>query len=409
MEFLKVDTLAGARDKLLASMKGWLPSTETVTLDEAHGRILSKDILAPQDIPAFKRSSVDGYALFASDTSAAGESIPVFLAIKGRVEIGIPAAFSIQRGECAEVPTGGMLPGGANAVAMVEYTEPFGAEGLALYASVADGENVVQIGEDARAGGMLLRSGRRVRPQDIGVLAAAGITTVPVYTPPCLTILSTGDELLPPEHKPSLGQVRDINTPALTALARKSGFIVVNSAVLPDDESMLKTTIQAAMQTSDIIAVSGGSSKGPRDMTRAAFDRVASPGVFTHGIAIKPGKPTILALDVPSRTVLIGLPGHPVSAMVIFELLLGWLFRELTGCAPEPAIPARIACNAASAPGKLTCWPVALEWTGSEYVAHPVFGKSGLITTLSAADGYCLAERDREGLQAGEWVSVHLF
>jgi len=409
MDFLKVDSVEDAREKLLFSAKAWMPSSETLSLSNACGRIAAEDIFTPGNIPSFRRSTVDGYAVISTDTAAAGESIPVLLAVKGQVQIGISPSMAIRNGECAEIPTGGMLPDGADAVVMTEYAESFGASDVAIYSGVASGDNVVQIGEDAKAGALLLRRGKRILPQDVGALAAAGVTAVPAYIPPRLTILSTGDELISPERIPGPGQVRDINTYALMALAVKSGYAVIGAAVLPDDKNALENALLAAMKTSDIIAVSGGSSKGAKDMTRAVIDRVSSPGVCTHGIAAKPGKPSIIGYDSHSQTLLIGLPGHPVSAMTVFELLLGWLLREMAGSSQTPAIPARISGNVASSPGKLTCWPVTLTWDGNEYRADPVFGKSGLITTLTAADGYFTVDRDKEGLQSGQTVLVHLF
>ncbi|MCL1854651.1 MAG: molybdopterin molybdotransferase MoeA [Clostridia bacterium] len=409
MEFLKVDSVEDAREKLLSSAKDWLTPSEALALKKASGRIAAEDVNATRDIPAFRRSMVDGYAVLAADTAAAGESIPVLLAVKGQVQVGTTASMTISHGECVEVPTGGMLPDGADSVVMAECAEPFDGTGVAVYSSVAGGENVVQIGEDAKAGAVLLHRGRRILPQDVGALAAAGVVILSAYVQPRLTIISTGDELVPPEKEPGPGQIRDINTHALTALAVKCGYSVTGAAVLPDDENALEHALRTAMKTSDIVTVSGGSSKGPKDMTKAVIERVSSPGVYTHGIAMKPGKPTILGFDNPSRTLLVGLPGHPVSAMMVFELLLGWLLREMTGCSQAPPIPARISCNVASSPGKLTCWPVTLLWTGSEYRADPVFGKSGLITTLTAADGYIHVDRGKEGLQSGQTVFVHQF
>jgi len=409
MEFLKVDSVDGAREKLLSSAMGWLGAAETCSLEAASGRIAAEDVFAPCDIPDFRRSTMDGYAVVSGDTAAAGESMPVFLTLKGHVEMGNAASLTISRGECAEIPTGGMMPEGADAVVMVEYAEPFGANGVALYHSAANGENVVQIGEDAKAGDPVLQAGKRILPQDIGALAAAGITAVPVYRQPRLAVISTGDELVSPESTPAPGQIRDINTYALTALAQKNGYRVTGKAVLPDEEEALERAIREAMETCDVVAVSGGSSQGQKDITRKIIDRVASPGVYTHGMAIKPGKPTILGYDDRSGTLLAGLPGHPVSAMMVFELLFGWLLREITGSAQAPAIPARISCNVPSSPGRLTCWPVSLTWTESGYVAEPVFGKSGLITTLTAASGYFVVDRDTEGLQTGQIVPVHLF
>lgn len=409
MELLKVDSVDQARQKLLKAIQDWVLPCQTVKLEGALGRILAQDLFSAQNIPAFRRSTVDGYAVVSKDTTAAGESIPVFLTVKGRVEMGVAAKFAILSGECAVVPTGGMLPEGADAVVMVEYSEPFGRDGVALYHSAANGENTVQMGEDVREGERLLRRGKRLLPQDIGALAATGITGVTVYARPRLTILSTGDELVLPDQKPLPGQIRDINTYALSALAEKNGFDIVHTAIVPDNEQVLEQALRSALATSDMVAISGGSSQGEKDATRAVLDRVAEPGVFTHGLAVQPGKPTILGYDEPSRTLLAGLPGHPVSAMMVFELLFGWLLREMTGSVPPPAVPARISCNVASSPGKLTCWPVRLEWTDNGYTAAPVFGKSGLITTLTKADGYFIVDRNREGLLVGETVLVHLF
>jgi len=410
MEFLRVDSLDVVREKMLLHDVGsQLVSRETVTLGESLGRIVSDDVFSPVDIPSFRRSTVDGYAVLSGDTAAAGESIPVFLTLKGQEYIGTPAQVSVESGECVEVPTGGMLPDGADAMVMWEYTEPFGDEGIAVSHSVAYGENVVLSGEDAKASDLLLRGGKRILPQDIGVLAAAGITSVPVYTSPRLTIVSTGDELVSPEQEPGLGQIRDINSSALTALAQKHGFTVIGQHVLPDCEDVIEQAVSSAMNESNIVIVSGGSSKGKKDLTRPIFDKLSSQGVFTHGIAIKPGKPTILAYDRSSSTLLVGLPGHPVSAMMIFELLIGWLLREYTGSVAPPSVPARILCNLAASPGKLTCQPCSLQNTADGYVVEPVFGKSGLITTLTQANGYFIIDRDSEGLQAGQTVMVNLY
>lgn len=409
MELLKVDSVDKAFERLMKCVENRELIREAVPLERVSGRILCEDIHAFDDIPGFTRSTVDGYAVVSSDTAAAGDGIPVFLTIKERVAMGEPAQSVINSGECAVVPTGGMLPAGADAVVMVEYSEPFGDNGVALYQSAANGENVVQRGSDARTGDLLLRRGKALLPQDIGALAAAGITAVPVYAPLRLAIISTGDELVPPDKTPGPGQVRDINTYALRALAEKNGFCVTSAIVVPDDESALEAAMRDALGKCDIIAVSGGSSRGDKDATEKIIDKVTSSGVFTHGLAVKPGKPTILGYESATGTLLAGLPGHPVSAMMIFELLFCRLYRELTGASRPPAVPARLTCNIASSPGKLTCWPAVLEPEGCGYSASPVFGKSGLITTLTKADGYFTVDRDREGLEAGSQVMVHLF
>jgi len=412
MEFLKVQPLEAAREKMLACVNAKSLSTENLPIEAAVGRILAADVYAAEDIPAFRRSAVDGYAVLAGDTAAAGENIPAFLTLKGRVDIGQLAQISIGSGECAEVPTGGMVPTGADAVVMCEYTEMFGADGIAVGKSAAYGENIVDVGEDAKNGALLLRRGKRILPQDVGALAAVGATYVSVYVPPKIAIISTGDELVAPGQQPTPGQclVRDINSHAVAALARRHGFRVVDSFVLPDDRQALEEGVRRGMAVGDIVVVSGGSSKGKMDLTRPVFDAVSGGGVFTHGIAVKPGKPTILGYDDPSQTLLVGLPGHPVSAMMVFELLLGWLLRRITGNEAPPAIPGRLSCNIASSPGKVTCWPCTLEPSESGgYLVLPIFGKSGLITTLTQAMGYFAVPRDVEGLREGDEVMVELF
>jgi len=265
------------------------------------------------------------------------------------------------------------------------------------------------LAEDVKENSLLLRKGKILLPQDIGALAAAGVTNVSTYSPLKLTILSTGDELVAPKDIPDLGQIRDINTYALAALAEKTGFTVVRTMVLSDDETVLEHELRQAMKISDIVAVSGGSSQGEKDKTRAVIDKVSTPGVSTHGMAIKPGKPTIIGYDEASSTLFVGLPGHPVSAMMVFQVLLGWLTNELTGTPIKHTIPASLSCNVASSPGRMTCFPVKLEWQGDRYIAEPLFGKSGLITTLTEAVGYFTMNRNSEGLQAGTTVLIHLF
>ena len=419
MKLLTVDTIDQAREKLWNLVKNRSLKTETIPLDEIQGRVLAGDVYANDDIPGFNRSTVDGYAVVAADTAGAGEAIPVFLKQTGSVAMGksaVPAGrseFSIRSGECAYIPTGGMLPAGADAVVMVEHCESAGGN-IAVYEAAAPGTGMVLAGEDLRKGAPLLLRGTVFRPQEAGVLAAAGITTVPVFASLRLTIISTGDELVPPEDQPGPGEVRDINSSALKALAERRGYSVVSAKTLPDDEAaleaaLLEAVLPEAKAASDVVIVSGGSSQGEKDSTAEAINRAARPGVFTHGLAFKPGKPTILGWDEKSQTVIAGLPGHPVAAMVVFELLLGWLSDKLFN-KPEPfAIPAVVFCNLPGSPGRTVCQPVILHLEDGVYSAEPVFGKSGMITTLTRADGYIIIDLNKEGLKKGEPVLVHLF
>lgn len=408
MKLLTVDSIETARGKLLECVKDWTPATERIGILHACGRVLAEDIASGCDIPAFRRSTVDGYAVVAKDTAGASDALPVFLTLLDRVEMGKPAATAIRSGQCAYVPTGGMIPDGADAMVMVEFSENFAENSVALYEAAPFGQNVVQVGEDVHKAAILLSRGTKIRPQEVGALSAAGVMEIPVYAPLRLTLISTGDELISPDRNPARGEIRDINTYALHALATQNGYCVVAAHVLPDDDALLEQTVRQAMADSDVVAISGGSSQGEKDMTKEIVERVSIPGVLTHGIAIKPGKPTILGYDTASGTVLAGLPGHPVSAMMVFETLLTWLADTLTGRKSPYAIPARITCNLASSPGKTTCQPVALQWDGAGYLAQPVFGKSGLITTLTKADGYVIIEMNKEGLKKDEAVLVHL-
>lgn len=406
MELLKVDTITSARDKLKIVFENKVNNKVSLDLLESQGYILAQDIVSKEEVPAFRRSSVDGYAVKSSDTSGASESLPVFLEIIDEVTMGAPARKEIHRGECAYVPTGGMIPEGADAMVMVEYCELFDSNHVTIYTSTSYGRHIVMTGEDIQRDEVVITCGTKIRPQEIGAMASLGITKVSVYEPWKISIISTGDELVSPQVTPTLGQVRDINSYALMAQAKKHGMIVRNTRVLKDEEQQLKEAILQDMQESDIVVISGGSSQGKKDATKSMIDEVASRGAFVHGLAIKPGKPTILGYDDNTDTLLVGLPGHPVAAMLVFELLMIRLWKDVTNQSMDKSVYARMATNLPGAPGKLTCQLVSLTKQGNDYVAEPILGKSGLITTLTKADGYLLIEQNKEGLQKGEIVEV---
>ena len=409
MKLLQVDTLEAAREKLEAASSCLKADKEFVSLELAEGRILAQDIYSGENIPGFYRSSVDGYAVCSKDTAGATESIPVFLKIVEEVSIGHPAKKAIRSGECTYVPTGGMVPEGADAMVMVEYCELFDATEAAIYASVPFGASVVAPGEDVKKGQLLLKKGTRIGPAQCGALAAAGVVEVPVFVPWKVSILSTGDELVDPSCVPGPGQVRDINTWALSAFAGKAGMQVVLKRTLADEEALLEEAVREAAGTSDLVLTSGGSSQGKKDMTSEILNRISGGGVFTHGLALKPGKPTILGFDKERQTLLVGLPGHPVAALTVFELLLVWLWKKKTGQSEEVLTTARMKTNLASAPGKTTCLLVKLWKETDGYGAEPILGKSGLISTMAEADGYVLVDMNQEGLRAGDTVLVHRF
>ena len=407
MKLLQVDTLEEARKKLLKAAEKIPLRTEWVPLSQAFGRILAQDIRAEAPIPAFRRSSVDGYAVRSADTAAATESIPVFLEVVEEVAIGHPARIRIRPGTCAYVPTGGMIPEGADAMVMVEYCEPFDENHVAVGTAVSNGKYVVDVGDDMEQGTLVLPRGARIGPAQAGALAAVGAGQVPVYKPWRVAILSTGDELVPVEETPGPGQVRDINTWALHGCAVRCGMQVTCARALQDEEAQLEKEVSQMALGCELLLVSGGSSQGKKDVTMQVLDRVSGGGVFTHGLALKPGKPTILGSD--GGTLLVGLPGHPAAALTVFCLLLQWLWRRVTGQQEEAPILARMETNLASAPGKATCLPVKLVPKGETLLARPILGSSGLITTLSEADGYILVEINQEGLQKGEPVWVRRY
>ena len=409
MELLKIDTLEAARGKLLAAVGEQWIKTVRVPLKSALNCVLAQDLYGKINIPDFRRSMVDGYAVIAKDTMGAGESIPVFLKVIGDVPMGEAADCVVTSGTCAYVPTGGMIPEGADACVMVEYCEQFDSDEIAVYQATSVGRYVVEVGEDSKAGELLFKRGTKLRPQEIGALSAEGFTEVEVFAPPKVFIISTGDELTAPGELLEKGQIYDINTSALEALAVKHGFEVAGSATVKDQYGLLKETIASAKEKSDLVVISGGSSKGKKDMTAMLIDELAEPGVFTHGLALKPGKPTILGIDEKEKTLMAGLPGHPVAAMAVFEMLMVWLKRKLTGEPEKGRVPAVLTGNVPGAPGRQTLLFVELEQTEEGYLAKPIFGKSGLMSTMTKADGYTAIEMLQEGLKSGEKIWVHTF
>jgi len=387
-------------------------AAETIPLTLAWDRVLAADIAAPADVPEFDRACMDGYAVRARDTFGASPSSPAWLTISGEVAMGQVAAQPLGPGQVQRLATGGMLPPGADAVVMVEYTQELGDQTLEVYRSVAPLENVVQRGEDVKAGTVMLAAGTRLRPQDIGLLAALGVAAVPVRHRPQVAIIATGDEIVPITAAPQPGQMRDANSYALAAQIKVYGGEPQLVGIIPDRFAAWVSTIAAALQTADLVLLSGGSSVGTRDLAIEALRSFANAEILVHGVAISPGKPTILAA-IDGKP-LFGLPGHPVSAMVVMDVLVQPLIARLLGLAgPEPpwrrTVSARLSRNLASAPGREEFIRVRLRQEGETLWADPVLGKSGLISTMVKADGLIRILRHTEGLEQGEAVQVWLF
>jgi molybdopterin molybdotransferase len=387
-----------------------LPDTEVVPVAEALGRVTAEEVASPMELPAFSRSNMDGFSVRAEDTFGATEGLPAYLKVVGEVPMGQAPTVRLNPGEAAKAHTGGMLAEGADAIVIVEHTQAVDATTIEVVRPAAPGENVIQVGEDVRKGQILLPAGRWLRAQDLGGLAAVGITAVRVRRRPRVTIVSSGDEVVPPDREPGPGQVRDINTYTLSAMVREAGGIAVPLGIAPDREEPLRALAQRAMAEGDLAVFSAGSSVSVRDITAKVIDSLGRPGVLVHGLSIKPGKPTILAL-VEGKPV-VGLPGNPVSAIVIAGLFVLPAIAALLGLRELPRraeVTALLGKNVNSIPGREDYVPVRLTTKDGVLTAEPVFGKSNLIFTLVRADGLVKVPADASGIPAGERVTVRLF
>ncbi len=407
-ELFNVVTVEEAREALARCMR-LERRAEAVPLIEALGRRLASPVRALEDVPGFDRSTVDGYAVRAADTYGASEGLPAYLEVIGEFSVDCRPDISVGLGQAVRVATGGMLAPGTDAVVMVEYTEELDGRTISVVRPVAPGENVVRKGEDFKAGEEILPAGRILRPQDLGILAAAGITQVEVLSPLRVGIISTGDELVEPAEKPGPGQVRDINSYTLFGAVAALGAKPRLYGIVRDDCGELSAVLAQALAENDAVLLSGGSSVGTRDVTSRAIEGLGGPGVLFHGLAIKPGKPAVGAV-VGGKPVF-GLPGHPASALVVFEAVAAPVLRKaLAGGAEEelPAYPLKAVCTRSlrSAAGREDFVRVRLFWRDGTLFAEPVLGKSGLISTLVKANGLARIPPEKEGVTAGEVIEV---
>ena len=369
--------------------------TELVFLGTAMGRILAEDIAATEYVPDFDRSTVDGYAVRARDTFGCSDAIPAILPVQGEVFMGEGAEFALNPEECVAVPTGGAVPKGADSVVMIEFTEDYGDGTIGVGKSVAPGQNMIFRGDDVFPGKVILKKGRVLSSQDIGALAAIGRVQVPVVKKLTVGVISTGDELVPPEVTPAPGQVRDVNSPMLEAMLGAFGVNVVNYGIVIDNEAQLREMVEKAVAECDTVLLSGGSSVGVKDAACRIIESMGS--LLLHGIAIKPGKPTILGKT--GRKALVGLPGHPVAAYFITRLFVLPLLSRLMDKKQESyTVTAKVTENIGANHGRAQYQCCRLERKDGELFASPIRGKSGLITTLAGADGYFCIDRDCEGL-----------
>ena len=377
--------------------------TELVSLTAAMGRVLAEDIAATEYVPDFDRSTVDGYAVRARDTFGCTDSIPAILPLQGEVFMGEGARFDLNPEECVAVPTGGVLPKGADSVVMVEYTEDYGDGTIGISKSAAPGQNMIFRGDDVFPGKVILQKGRVLSCQDIGALAAIGRVQVPVVKKITVGVISTGDELVPPEVAPGPGQVRDVNSPMLEAMLGAFGVQVINYGIVIDNEALLAEKVTKAVAGCDAVLLSGGSSVGIKDAACRIIESMGS--LLLHGIAIKPGKPTIIGQAGPKP--LVGLPGHPVAAYFVTKLFILPLLGRLMGRVQENyTTTAKITESVSANHGRAQYHCCRLERRDGQLYAYPIRGKSGLITTLAGSDGYFCIGRDCEGLPQDAEIQV---
>ncbi len=406
------DAVALLKDHLILPA---LPVQE-VSISDALGSVLASDNVSLVNLPDFDRSTMDGYAVRSSDTFGAAESRPALLAVVGDIPMGTMPHRALARGETMKIATGGALPDGADAVVMFEQTQPVDAASIEVMKPVAPLENVIKAGDDIKQGEMIANRGHRIRPQDMAALAGIGITRINVFEKPRVAIISTGNEIVPADAVPGPGQIRDSNSYNLEGLVSMAGGTAVKKGIVPDDFPRIRAVLDAALRDCHLVLMTGGSSVGTADLTAKVINDAGSPGVLVHGVSIKPGKPLIVGLV--GRVPVFGLPGHPAAVSICFDLFVKPVLARMTGEVPPPAleglsaartVKARLSRSISSSPGREDHVRVTLEKGDNGLVARPVFGASGLISTLVKAVGTVVVPVNKIGIEAGEEVEVRLF
>ena len=408
-EFLELLPPPEAIKRWMAHLPPARPETENMETFRALGRVTAEAIASPEALPAFPRSTVDGFAVIARDTFGASDALPAYLTLAGEVPMGRQPDFKLQPTQAALIYTGGMLPEGADAVVMLEFTQQARPGEIEVNHASGAGENILKTGEDVAPQQVIVQAGVRLRPPEIGGLLALGITQVNITRRPTIAIISSGDEIVAPQARPAPGQVRDVNSYALAALVEQAGGEPVLYGIIPDQREALQQTLRTALNDCAAIIVTAGSSASTRDLTAEVIQNLGEPGVLVHGVNLRPGKPTILA--VCNGKAVVGLPGNPVSALVVASIFVTPLVERLLGLTnprPKPALVARLTINLASQAGREDYVPVTLSPGPQGYLAEPIFYKSNLIFSLARADGLVKIPSAATGLSAGDQVTVTL-
>lgn len=407
MKLLRVKSVEKVKKIIYAEFEG-INRVETITITECLNRVLADDIFSPECLPPFSRSSVDGYAVRACETYGASESMPAMLELDGEINMG-ELAGQVITGHTKYIPTGGMLPEGADSIVMIEHTEKLG-EQILIYKQVSPGQNVIKAGDDVKKGEIILRKGTVLREAELGALAALGIYSLPIIAKPIVGILSTGNELVKYTKKELKdGEIRDINALTLASISKKYGTEVLMGEILKDNYELIISKAREMLEKVDVLLLSGGSSVGEHDYTWRVLRELSDDNILVEGISIKPGKPTLIAKK--GNKAIMGLPGHPVSAYMIYDCFGEIIVNQLAG-KREPVlkktIKALLTKNVPSSGGRTDWIRVELHQDEECICATPVFGKSGLITTLVKSHGYIEIPPLKEGVEKGSWVDVIL-
>jgi len=407
--FRQLMTFDAAR-RLIDEMIKPESSSEEVSLLEAYNHVLQENVVSTFDIPPFNRSTVDGYAVRASDTFSAEENQPAILKLRGIINVGEIPKMKIEKGEAANIVTGAPIPEGADSVVMVENTETENGKLLRVYRAVTKDQNIMKKGTDIRKDEKVLKTGRILGASEIGVLAALGIAKIRVLKTPIVAVLSTGGEISEPGKKLPAGKIFDINAYSLSTGVLESGGKPVNLGVVPDDRTELRNALEHALAIADVVLTSGGVSVGPKDLAPQIVDSLGKPGVLISGIAVKPGKPTTIGLI--GKKPVFSLPGHPTSALLMFHLLVRPVIQQMAGKSPIEAkvVRALAAARMFSAKGRRTFVMVNLKRNeANNIIANPVeTGASGAITTLAKADGFVEIPENQQFIDMNEEISVTL-
>lgn len=406
-ELFKVQTLAEAMQTLRPHLHSFYDHFEEIPLVEGLGRILGQEVSVLQPVPHYRKSTVDGLAVRGADTFGASESMPALLQCQGEIYMGVEPLVTLQAGEGLLIPTGGMLPTGADAVVMIEHLEDFGNGLYGVLKPIAPGENLIDIGEDMSPGEVMIPQYTKIRPQEMGLLASQGITSISVLPRLRVGILSTGDEIVSPEIIPAPAQSRDINGYTLLGQALAAGALAQHYGIVKDDVDELRQRLTQMLDENDVVLLSGGSSVGARDLSAQLIEELGEPGLLFHGLALRPGKPTIGG--VVDGKLIFGLPGHPASAMVVFDCVVRpWLDASVLRTQDFPEPEGILTQNVYSGSGREEFVRVRLLGESGNWRVEPLRGKSGLIRTMVHADGLLHIDLDTEGLEAGKRVRVRL-